>query len=254
MSGITDQIHELLERTESERNVTILYACESGSRAWGFASPNSDFDIRFLYLAPAEAYFSVFEQPDTIELPIIEELDPGGWDIKKALGLLAKSNGALIEWLHSPIIYTDQGGFRARWQALSRETLNPNHLINHYHGLASQVRKKKLLTEAPTAKGYLYACRALLAAQWVQEYRTPPPVAFADLLELASPDLGALLRETVDWKATADEVASAGRLPELDAYIAQQLDPSVPRPTLPAPSADHVRSVIDAEFKSLISL
>ena len=109
---IINKINKLLTTCEEGQKIDILYACESGSRAWGFASPNSDFDIRFLYRSPHETYLSVFEQKDTIEIPIKDDLDPGGWDIKKALGLLAKSNGALIEWLHSPIVYKDQEGFR----------------------------------------------------------------------------------------------------------------------------------------------
>ena len=98
-------IEALLSEVERKHGVRILYACESGSRAWGFASPDSDFDIRFLYARKNSEYLHVFEGGDTIEIPIEDDLDPGGWDVRKAAALLSKSNGALVEWLHSPIVY-----------------------------------------------------------------------------------------------------------------------------------------------------
>ena len=98
-------ILENLERIEAEHNVTILFACESGSRAWGFPSPDSDYDVRFIYAQKPASYIRVFDKRDVIEQPIDGLLDINGWDIKKALGLLRKSNPALMEWLSSPIIY-----------------------------------------------------------------------------------------------------------------------------------------------------
>ncbi len=246
------QIHHLLNTVEAKHDVSVLYACESGSRAWGVASPNSDFDIRFLYRSPQDIYLSVFEHKDTIEIPIKDDLDPGGWDIKKALGLLAKSNGALIEWLHSPIVYSVQESFREHWQKLSLEILNPSHLINHYKGLAFQIQKRKLSTEHPSAKGYLYACRALLAAQWVKDQRTPPPVPFIDLLEIAQPSLKAILQETVEWKATSDEVASRGRIPELETFINTQLSSPTESLSHLAPETAFIQATLDEEFKRLI--
>lgn len=254
MNTIKQNISNLLITTENAKNVDILYACESGSRAWGFASPNSDYDIRFLYLNPQEFYLSVFEHKDTIEIPIKDDLDPGGWDVKKALSLLAKSNGALIEWLHSPIIYQDKEGFRDRWQKLALDVLNPNHLVNHYKGLASQIRQRKLQTDEPSAKGYLYACRALLAAKWVTEKFTPPPVPFAELLDFASPKLKAILQETVEWKATADEIASRGRLDLIEQFISAELDQRKSSDALPAPKLKDIQKCINEEYRFLINL
>lgn len=104
--GREKDITELLRRLEQERGIKILYAVESGSRAWGFASEDSDFDIRFLYVRRAADYWSAELGSSTIEIPIFDDLDPGGWDLRKALGLLKKSNGPLLEWLHSPIVST----------------------------------------------------------------------------------------------------------------------------------------------------
>ena len=98
-------IQEKLNQLEAEYGVQILLAVESGSRAWGFASPDSDYDVRFIFWHPKDWYLSVFEQRDVIELPVDAVLDISGWDIRKALRLLWKSNAALIEWLNSPIVY-----------------------------------------------------------------------------------------------------------------------------------------------------
>ena len=98
-----EDIQQLLGDIERQHGVRILHACESGSRAWGFASSDSDYDIRFLFIRKEEGYLSLREHADTIEIPIQGDLDAGGWDLRKAARLLAKSNGALVEWLHSPI-------------------------------------------------------------------------------------------------------------------------------------------------------
>lgn len=90
---------------EAERGVRVLYACESGSRGWGFASPDSDYDVRFIYVHPLPWYLRVSAQRDVIEVPISDELDINGWELRKALGLLKKGNATLIEWLDSPVVY-----------------------------------------------------------------------------------------------------------------------------------------------------
>ena len=107
------EIHELLDRVERHHGVRVVYACESGSRAWGFASPDSDYDIRFIFVRPAASYHSVAEGLESIDLPLDGLLDAGGWDVRKALRLLGKSNGALVEWLHSPVVYVEDPGFRS---------------------------------------------------------------------------------------------------------------------------------------------
>lgn len=110
---MNDIIIEKLLTIEQEKNVRMLYACESGSRAWGFASPDSDYDVRFIYAQPADNYLSIEERKDVIELPVNEVLDISGWDIRKVLQLFLKSNPPLYEWLQSPIVYKEQGNFRS---------------------------------------------------------------------------------------------------------------------------------------------
>ena len=100
-----DAIRKKLNEIEAANQVKILYAVESGSRAWGFASPDSDYDVRYVFIRPMEDYLRIDPLPDHIDGPLDEVQDYSGWDVKKALGLLGKSNPSLLEWLHSPIVY-----------------------------------------------------------------------------------------------------------------------------------------------------
>ena len=94
-----------LAEIEKKENVKIIYCVESGSRAWGFASPDSDFDVRFIYVRPKEYYFRLDKTRDVIEWQLDETLDINGWDLQKALVLLHKSNPTMFEWNNSPIVY-----------------------------------------------------------------------------------------------------------------------------------------------------
>lgn len=109
--AIRAEILRRLRAAEVEHGVRIVYACESGSRAWGFASPDSDYDVRFLYVREADWYlsFDVERRRDVIEYPITDEIDCGGWDLRKALYLLTRTSGALMEWLNSPVRYIEEG-------------------------------------------------------------------------------------------------------------------------------------------------
>src|SRR5215510_9193481 len=119
--SVTQSIYKAIEEIESEHDVRVLYACESGSRAWGFASPDSDYDVRFIYVRKRDWYlsFDVERCRDVIEYPIVDDIDCGGWDVRKALYLFTRTNGALLEWLHSPIIYLELGRLAADLRSLA---------------------------------------------------------------------------------------------------------------------------------------
>src|SRR5271163_1132955 len=96
-----EQIQSTLEKLEAVEKIDILFAAESGSRAWGFASPDSDYDVRFIYRRRALTdYVRIDPGRDVIEQMLPDDLDMAGWDILKAGGLFRKSNPALLEWLH----------------------------------------------------------------------------------------------------------------------------------------------------------
>jgi predicted nucleotidyltransferase len=213
------EIAALLRRLETHHGVRILFACESGSRAWGFASPDSDFDIRFIFAKPESAYVSVADGLESIDLPLEGLLDAGGWDVRKAARLLGRSNGALVEWLHSPIVYRELPGFRDRWRAVAREVFSPRAAVDHYRGLAKQMMLGKLHADAVRAKDYLYALRALLAARWVARGCGIPPVPFADLLPCAPPTVMAEIPALLAHKARSGEGERIPRVPALDEFL-----------------------------------
>ena len=175
-------IQNRLAELERERGIRILYACESGSRAWGFASPDSDYDVRFIYAHTPDWYLSIHNRDETIELPLEGELDLSGWDFRKALRLFAKSNGALIEWLHSPIVYRENPQAVALWRTLVPDVVSPKALACHYLGQCKRIWLGSLQSDLVRAKSYLYALRSLLAAKWVLQRRSVPPVEFAQLV------------------------------------------------------------------------
>ena len=219
----TSTIQTLLAGIERQHQVTILHACESGSRAWGFASSDSDYDIRFLFVRAESSYLSLRDYPDTIELPLEGALDAGGWDVKKAARLLAKSNGALVEWLHSPIIYRNNPDFLARWRSAAHRVFSARASVDHYRGLAKQMVKGKLDGPDARAKDYLYALRAILCANWVADGKGIPPVAFAEVLPFAPPTIQAMVARLMAAKLTTREGDRIPRLPALDAYLVEML-------------------------------
>jgi predicted nucleotidyltransferase len=162
--------------------IRILYACESGSRAWGFASPDSDYDVRFVYVHPQDWYLSVFPGRDVIEQPINDLLDVSGWDLRKALALLYQSNGALIEWLHSPIVYTVQKEVITTLRELAARSFRPKSACHHYLGMANKGWDAVSGKAQVKLKRYFYTLRALLCGEWIATERTIPPVKLQEIL------------------------------------------------------------------------
>ena len=197
-------ILQKLQDTEQEKNITILHAVESGSRAWGFASPDSDFDIRFIYKYPADHYLQLWDKPDVIEFMTREDLDGSGWDLAKTLKLLAKSNGSLIEWLFSTEVYMQNDAFLKQMQFFAKECFSPIATVHHYLS-TSQNFMEVCQAETVKLKSYFYALRATLAAKWIVEYDTIPPVLFAELMPLAPADVQDKIATLLDVKAQENE-------------------------------------------------
>ncbi len=238
------RITALLDRVEQEHGIRIVYACESGSRAWGFASPDSDYDIRFLFVRPEADYLGIETPADTINLPIEDALDAGGWDVRKALGLLLRSNGPLLEWLHSPIIYYESPGFLGRWRQAALDVFSPRHAADHYRGLARGMIEGKLNGPSARAKDYLYALRAVLSAEWIRIRNAPAPVPFADLISCAPDTIRSLIHGLLDHKATTNENEPIPRILPLDEFLREHLQrlaqviPSLPTAKPDRPSLD----------------
>ena len=159
---------DVLARLEREHDVHVLFACESGSRGWGFASPDSDYDVRFAYVHRLPWYLAVEPGRDVIEEPISGELDVGGWELRKALQLLRDSNPTLLEWLRSPIVYRQDDAWVARLRALAEHNFSPVRGYHHYVATARKNLREHLAGETVRYKKYLYVLRPLLAARWIR--------------------------------------------------------------------------------------
>lgn len=199
-----EPILEKLRLTEDEHNVKILHAVESGSRAWGFASPDSDYDIRFIYKNQPEWYLSLWEKPDVIEFMTSEDFDGSGWDLAKALKLLAKSNAPLIEWLYSPVVYHSDDAFLKQMQEFAGHCFSPIAVMHHYLGTTKNFMEV-CEQENVKLKSYFYALRTALAGRWIVEQGTFPPVAFGELLPIAPDNIRHKAEELMDIKASQDE-------------------------------------------------
>jgi uncharacterized protein len=223
---VVDSIADRLETIAIKEQITILYACESGSRAWGFPSPDSDYDVRFIYLRPLEWYLSIDDRPDTLDLPIDSLLDINGWDLRKALKLFKGSNSAIYEWIQSPIVYRSHGNLPTELLKLAHSYYAARAGIYHYLNMAISCYREYLQADTVKLKKYFYALRPILAAKWIVEHRTFPPMVFDKLLPLISDRLDILveINRLLTIKATANEATTISASPILNNFIRSEID------------------------------
>ena len=157
--AMREEILACLARLEAEHDVKVLFACESGSRGWGFASPDSDYDVRFIYVNRLAWYLRVEPGRDVIEEPISGDLDVNGWDQRKTLQLLRQSNPTLLEWLHSPIVYREDAAAMARLRGFAAELFSLVRGHHHYVSMARRNFREHLHGEEVRYKKYLYVLR-----------------------------------------------------------------------------------------------
>jgi uncharacterized protein len=222
---VVETIAAQLETIAAREQITILYACESGSRAWGFPSPDSDYDVRFIYVRPLAWYLSIDDRPDTLDLPIDSLLDINGWDLRKALKLFKGSNSAIYEWIQSPIVYRSQGNLPAELLNLADSYYAARAGIHHYLNMATNCDREYLQTDTVKLKKYFYALRPILAAKWIVDRRTFPPMVFDRLLPLISDrlDILAEINRLLTIKATANEATTIPSSPLLNDFIRSEI-------------------------------
>ena len=221
-------INERLCAIEKDENVRILFAVESGSRAWGFPSPDSDYDVRFVYVRPLDWYLSLNEGRDVIQLPIEGELDINGWDLKKALRLLIKPNPVLMEWLCSPIVYRADQSATAALRKLADEVAVSRPPFYHYLHLAdSQFRRFIEGKDAVKLKKYFYVLRPVMALVWLKEH--PHKTVPMTLPELRAgihlpEDVERFVDELLQKKITTKELGLSPRVGCLDRFIKSEVE------------------------------
>jgi uncharacterized protein len=220
------EILSRLAEIEASENIQIIFACESGSRAWGFPSQNSDYDVRFIYLHTLEWYLSIDEKPDVIETPIQEQLDIQGWDLKKALKLIRKTNPPLLEWLGSPIVYLEKPLIINQMRQIAKDYYHPSACMYHYIHMARGNFRDYLLGDTVWVKKYFYVLRPLLAANWIEKDMGIVPTDFNILVErlVVNPDLKATIQKLLVSKLSGDELDKGPRVPILSDYIYSELE------------------------------
>lgn len=250
------EIQRRLRAVEDEHDVRVLFAVESGSRAWGFPSPNSDYDVRFIYAHPREWYLSldVEERRDVIEYEIVDDIDLSGWDIRKALKLFWNSNPSFVEWLHSPIVYRDEADFAERARALLPGVYDVNKGVHHYLGMADKNYRGYLKAKLVPLKKYFYVLRPLLAIRWLERYRTPAPVEFGRLRELVADDadLDGQIERLVARKQRSQEKEFVPVIQALNDFIEQELS-RLSRCQIQAASPDASLDQLNTLFRDCLS-
>ena len=214
-----------LKKLELEHDVTVLYACESGSRAWGFASPDSDYDVRFVYVHQPDWYLRVEEPRDVLERPLTDELDLSGWELRKTLRLLRKSNPTLLEWLDSPLVYRSESAAAEGLRQLAEDFYSPAAARAHYLSMAKKNFRGYLQGEEVRYKKYLYVLRPLLAVRWIDQGLGMPPMVFETLMEATLDDAAQRteVEELLVLKRQAVEAEYGPARPALHRLIEEQL-------------------------------
>src|SRR5258707_343582 len=220
-------IQQACHTIEAQEQVRILYACESGSRAWGFASHDSDYDVRFLYVRPQRAYLRLDLPRDVIERPIVDDLDINGWDIFKALRLLRKSNPPLLEWLFSPMVYLETSRAIEELRAIALSFYSSTALYYHYSRMAAG-NYRQYLNGKPEVilKKYLYIVRPLIALMFLEQQHQLPPTNFLETLgQVQLPEeVHARIHDLVARKLAGDELGMGAPDTLLNIFIEEQLN------------------------------
>lgn len=214
-------IPEMLAEIEVSERVRICLAVESGSRAWGFPSADSDYDVRFIYVRHPDWYLSIEDGRDVIERPLTGMVDASGWDLRKALRLFRKSNPPLLEWLQCPIVYLERSSVAEKLRQLVPRFFSPDASSFHYLHMAQRNFRGYLREEQVWRKKYLYALRPLLAMRWIETGRGAVPIEFSRLLDatLDSAELRSAIDELVAAKRAGNELDEGPRIPVISEFI-----------------------------------
>lgn len=208
-----------LKEIEQHHDIKIWFACESGSRGWGIPSPDSDYDVRFIYTKSWDGYMSIETQKDQLSFPITCDLDIYGWDLRKVLRLIRKSNTTPFEWLQSPEVYRQNEAFSGELWALCQSYFSRKANMFHYLGIAKTAWKELDDDGYIKIKVLFYVLRPLLAACWCMQRGAIAPMDMPALLEMLPGSLKPEVAELLKFKTGAKESECIFVTPALREYI-----------------------------------
>lgn len=253
-AGQVAAIDARLEAVTHHERVAIPLAIESGSRAWGFASPDSDYDCRFLYVRRRRDYLGLWPARDVIETPLEGLLDVNGWDVAKALRLIVKGNAVVIEWLRSPILYRGDATFRAMLEDFA-EAVAPRGLIaRHYLHLGERQWTRHADSGEMPGKKLFYALRPAAALRWMRRHEGRlPPMRFDDLMRESDPpaEIGAVVADLLERKKRTRELGTAPIPPAIARFVTEEYELAHAADPGPLPGDEH-RAAADAMFLTLL--
>lgn len=217
-------IQEKISEIEQTEHVKILHAVESGSRAWGFASSNSDYDVRFIYVREKQDYLKLNPISDVINWQLDDVFDINGWDLKKALCLLRNSNPTIFEWNQSPIVYQTTD-FWQNSKSIMQNYFSCKAGIYHYLNTAKSSYQRFLTSDSVKLKKYFYVLRPMLACRWILQYQKPAPMLFSELADdMLEPEMQPLIQDLLNQKMHSSESDMCPKIPELDSYLLENLN------------------------------
>lgn len=219
---IADTIKEKLTEIEAKENLRILHCVEAGSRAWGFPSPDSDYDVRFIYVRPTEYYLRLDKTRDVTEWQLDETFDINGWDLQKTLRLAYNSNPTVFEWRNSPIVYRTS----AQWEIISKEInsyFRENAGIYHYLSMAKTNYREYLKGDTVRLKKYFYVLRPLLACEYIRKNQTAPPMLFTDLLPYLNGEVKDEVEKLLKLKMQTSELGTGKAIFCINKYIEDKI-------------------------------
>lgn len=213
-----------IKEIEEEEHVKVLHVIESGSRAWGFASPDSDYDVRFIYMRDEDFYLSLRETKDFIDWELNEVLDINGWDLKKVLQHFHKSNATLFEWGNSPVVYYTTDLWKNLYSGVAQKYFACKSALYHYYGTANKNYHEHLMEDMVKYKKYFYVLRPILACKWIEEKKCPPPVLFDELVNaVLEDDMKDAVKDLLTRKVKMSEADKAPKIEKINQYIEEKL-------------------------------
>jgi predicted nucleotidyltransferase len=221
-----EEIKNELARIENESDIKILLAVESGSRAWGFASTDSDWDVRYIYIHRLDWYLKIDDEKDSQKEMLPNDLDFSGWELKKALKLFRKSNPPMLEWLRSPIVYLEQFSTAQKLREMSEDYFNPKSCMYHYLSMARNNFREFLQKDLVKSKKYFYVLRPVLACDWIKEKNSVPPIEFQDLVDSQVQDekVKFEIAELLKRKMAGEELKEEPRIEILNDFLEQKIE------------------------------